>query len=251
MTPPPAPSAQRLVERCYLLYTPLWIAAVVLVMWTRAFTAWQDVGHMILGLGLALPIWLLPFFIEKETPFFSRYSLKTAVFLTLFSFIQNYFGAPLFFRYFGMEYHFHVTWIGNGSPWFLSPMTVAYFCTYFAIMQLALRLAEVPIGRLQNPLLRRALTALMCMLLGYSMAFLETLTMANELLRGYFAYANKFQMLKFGSLCYGTLLALALPLYHKIDKSPQAPTPLSDLIWKSLGTNMLILICYELFGLLL
>lgn len=246
-----APPVKAFVERYFLLYTPLWIAAVAIVLWTQAFTRWGDAGHMALGIGMALPVWLLPLIIERERPLLERYSFKAVTFITLFSFIQNYFGAPLFFRYFGMEYHFNVTIVGNGSPWFLSPMTVAYFCTYFAIMQASLRALRRPIARVQRARARAVLLVLACMLLGATMAFLETLTMANELLHGYFAYASKTRMLAIGSLCYGTLLAIALPLYARIDEAPQQPTPIGALLWQILGSNLLILICYELYGLLL
>ena len=61
-----------------------------------------------------------------------------------------------------------------------------------------------------------------CLLLGYSMAFAETLTMANQWLRGYFAYADKTRMLVYGSLCYGTLLSIALPLYARLSAAELA-----------------------------
>ena len=178
-----------------------------------------------------------------------RYTVRASLFICLFSFLQNYFGAPLFFRCFGMEYHFTVTWVGNGSPWFLSFMTVAYFSTYFALMQLGLRQADSVLRRVAGRRRRGALRVAVCLLLGYSMAFAETLTMANEWLRGYFAYADKTRMLVYGSLCYGTLLSIALPLYARLGEEDEAaPRPLSAVLWEVLGANMLVLICYELFA---
>jgi cycloeucalenol cycloisomerase len=253
-SPGPAafPSSKRWLERLFLLYTPLWTAVCALVMWSGAFKRWGDVGHMLFGVGMALPLWLAPLFHDGERgiPLQSRYTVKASVFIALFSFLQNYFGAPLFFRCFGMEYHFHVTWVGNGSPWFLSFLTVAYFSTYFAIMQLGLRRADALLTQVHNRRRRLCLRALCCLALGYSMAFAETLTMANEWLRGYFAYADKAQMLMYGSLCYGTLLSIALPLYAGISdkQDAQHATPLSAVVWQALGANMLVLICYELFA---
>lgn len=243
-------SARQWLERFFLLYTPLWVAACVVVMRSGAFKHWRDPGHMALGVFLALPLWVGPFLfgIERGLPLRSRYTVKATLFILLFSFLQNYFGAPLFFRCFGMEYHFPVTWSGNGSPWFLSFMTVAYFSTYFAVMQCGLRLADARIEHIQGSLLRRGLRAGACLLLGYSMAFAETLTMANEWLRGYFAYADKTRMLVYGSLCYGTLLSIALPLYARLGEESEPPLPLSQVLWQALGANMLVLICYELFA---
>jgi cycloeucalenol cycloisomerase len=242
--------AKRWLERFFLLYTPLWTAVCALVMWSGAFKRWDDWGHLAFGVGLALPLWLGPLLmgVERDTPLRSRYTVQASLFIGLFSFLQNYFGAPLFFRCFGMEYHFRVTWIGNGSPWFLSFLTVAYFSTYFAVMQLGLRAADAKLSRIRWRALRRLLHAAACLLLGYSMAFAETLTMANEWLRGYFAYADKTRMLVYGSLCYGTLLSLALPLYARLGEEPDGPAPLSTVLWQALGANMLVLMCYELFA---
>lgn len=243
--------AKRWLERFFLLYTPLWTAVCALVMWSGAFKRWGDVGHLLLGIGLALPLWLGPLLagVERGTPLGDRYTVRASLFICLFSFLQNYFGAPLFFRCFGMEYHFAVTWVGNGSPWFLSFMTVAYFSTYFALMQLGLRRADSLLKRVAGRRWRGALRVGACLLLGYSMAFAETLTMANEWLRGYFAYADKTRMLVYGSLCYGTLLSIALPLYVRLGEEDEAaPRPLSAVLWEVLGANMLVLICYELFA---
>lgn len=250
--------AARWLERFFLLYTPLWTAVCVLVMWSGAFKRWGDLGHLCFGIGLALPLWLGPLLggVERGVPLRRRYTVKASLFICLFSFIQNYFGAPLFFRCFGMEYHFRVTWVGNGSPWFLSFLTVAYFSTYFAVMQLGLRHAEARLGQVTWLPLRRALRIAVCLLLGYAMAFAETLTMANDWLRGYFAYANKAQMLAYGSLCYGTLLCIALPLYARLGQgagdprraTDPDPAPLAAVLWQVLGANMLVLICYEIFA---
>lgn len=245
---PSTPGAKRQLERLFLAYTPLWTGAVGLVLLTGAFRRWADVGLLLLGIAMALPLWVLPLVLERDRPLHARYVVKATLFLAVLSFVQNYFGAPLFFRFFGMEYRFNTTWSGNGSPWFLSLMTVAYFSTYFAIMQSLLRAAERRIAALRQPLARGLLRALACLVLGYSMAFLETLFMANDLLRGYFAYADKGRMLKLGSLCYGTLLAMALPLYARIDEDPRQPTPLGAVLWQALGVNMLVLIAYELYG---
>lgn len=248
MQPSPT-AAKRYIERLQILYTPLWTGAVGLVLLTGAFRSWGDVGLMMLGLGMALPLFALPLFTERDRPLHDRYATKAILFLTLLSFPQNYFGAPLFFRFFGMQYHFNATFSGNGSPWFLSLMTVAYFSTYFAIMQALLRLADRRIER-AAPRSRMLLRILACAVLGYSMAFLETLFMANDLLRGYFAYASKARMLTVGSLCYGTLLAIALPLYARIDEGEQ-PHPLGRVLWEALGVNMLVLIVYEFYSLFL
>lgn len=239
------------VERSYLLYSPLWMVVVVAVLVSGEFAEWRDLGHMLLGVGMALPIWLAPLFLEPERPLVERYSLKTAVYITLLSFLQNYFGTPLFFRYFGLEYHFPVTLLLNGTPLSLSFMTVAYFATYFAIIQVGLRFVEGLLESLPVPLLRRGLRLLAVALLSYAMALLETLFMANKYLSGYFAYGDKAHMMFVGSLCYGSLLFIAILVFVAIDADPERPTPLSDVVWRALGANTLVLCAYEVYAHLL
>ena len=60
----------------------------------------------------------------------------------------------------------------------------------------------------------------MTLILAYCMAFVETLTMATDLLAGYFAYASKERMLLVGSLCYGTLLFCSQLAYLRIEEEP-------------------------------
>jgi cycloeucalenol cycloisomerase len=250
MSSPSTPSPQRWLEGIFLLYTPVWTAACALVMWSGVFKRWDDRAHLGFGLALALPLWLLPGLCRSErgVPFAARYTVRATLFIALFSFLQNYFGSPLFFRCFGLSYHFAVTWTGNGSPWFLSFMTVAYFSTYFALMQLGLRRVDALVGHAALGPLRLGLRAAACVLLGSAMAFAETLGMANKWLAGYFAYADKTRMLLYGSLCYGSLLALALPLYVGLGDPEASKRPLSAVLWQILGANMLVLILYELYA---
>lgn len=237
--------------RFYLLYSPIWMAAVAVTMLTQAFTRWGDLGHMLLGLGLCAPILIWPLLREREQPLSRRYGVKAALFITLLSFLQNYFGTPLFFNHFGLTYHFRVTLLGNGSPWFLSFMTVAYFATYFSIMAIALHAVENWLTRLDSARLRMLLRLGAATALSYTMALLETLSMQNRLLAGYFAYGNKERMMFVGSLCYGTLLLCGLLVFARIDEDERRPTPLVDVIWQALGVNTLVLCAYEVYAHLL
>ena len=53
--------------------------------------------------------------------------------------MQVWFGSDLFFDFLGMEYHFGVTWTAHRTPVFLYFMTIAYFSTYYAILQIVWR----------------------------------------------------------------------------------------------------------------
>jgi hypothetical protein len=254
---------RRAVERYYLYYAPLWMGVVGLVMATHAFAHWRDLGHLLLGVGLALPVWLAPLWPlsgERSVALLRRYSLKSALYITLFSCLENYFGTPIFFRCFGLEYHFPVTIELNGSPLFLSFMTVAYFSTYFALMQLGLRFLGSLLAESFSPFWRRCLWFLSAAGMAYVLALLETLFMANKHLQGYFSYGDKQRMMFVGSLCYGTMLFVGILLYVGIDDekphrggrvdeaSAGRETPLGDVIWRALGANTLVLCAFEVYA---
>ena len=245
------PVARLSTLRFYLFYSPIWIGIVGVVLVTQAFSRSRDLGHMLLGVGLCAPILLWPFLREREVPFSRRYGTKAALYLLLLSFLQNYFGTPLYFRNFGLTYRFPVTLAGNGSPWFLSFMTVAYFATYFAFMTTGLHTVERWLSGLSSARLRGFLRLCAASVMSYFMALCETLSMQNHYLADYFYYANKQHMMFVGSLAYGTLLLCGLLVFVRIDADARRPTALTDVAWQALGVNSLVLCAYEVYAHLL
>jgi cycloeucalenol cycloisomerase len=206
------------------------------VQFGHYFTRWSDGAHLAFGLLLAAPLWLL----ALASPHGARFMAL----ITLMSFIQNYFGAALFFDAFGMEYHFPTRWLLQRTPVFLYFVTVAYFATYYVAMQIAWRALRSRFSRAPA-----AATVAMRALLAYLVAFAETAAMANESLRAYFSYRDPRAVMFFGSIAYGTVFFVTLPLFYDLDESAEAPrVPLRRLIWDLLAMNMLTLICYELYG---
>jgi cycloeucalenol cycloisomerase len=242
--------SQRYVERLYLSFSPLWMAVIAYCMLTHCFARWGDLGHLLLGFALSLPLWILPLLRPPEDevgqPLWLRHSFKANLFIALMSFVQCYFGSAMFFDGLGMEYHFPTQLLWNRTPLFLYFVTVAYFSTYYALMRLGLRLflARVP---------NASATTVWAMiaLLSYSMAFGETFFMASESLRSFFSYANRHKALLVGSICYGTLFLVSLPVFLRLDADPRAPTPTSRLFWQTMGANLVILCAYEVYKVLL
>jgi cycloeucalenol cycloisomerase len=238
--------ARRWNERFVLVYSAVWIAVVAAVVLTRAVAHFGEIGYLALGVGLALPLWAVPLVWgpaeEKGRPIAERYSVKAMVFIALMSFIQCYFGSILFFEGLGMKYGFPVRLVLNGTPVFLYFMTVAYFSTYYVALQWAARALRrlAPRAGLLPSLL--ALAAL-----SYAVAFGETFFMASDTLRDWFSYGDKSFVLRWGSLCYGTVFFLSAPLFFRIDERPERPSALARVTWEALGANMLILIVYELY----
>jgi cycloeucalenol cycloisomerase len=223
------------MERFLLVYSVVWIGAVALVTLTRAFTRWGDLGHLALGVGLAAPLWIAPA-VARQRGHAWRFNL----WIGLFSLLQVYFGSALFFDVLGMEYHFPVTWILNRTPIFLYPMTIAYFSTYYVVMSLVWRRF-----RARYPCAPTVTRLAVLAALGYATAFAETFSMANPYLAEYFLYRNKTFALLVGSLCYGTVFVVSLPLVFRLDE-PDRPSP-ARIVWDVLAVNMVVLVCYELY----
>ncbi|HNN91268.1 MAG TPA: hypothetical protein PKI03_03325 [Pseudomonadota bacterium] len=253
-----APSSLSPATWFFLLYSPVWVGAVAAVLFSGAFARWHDREYLLFGFAVAAPIWLWPVLRSRRSPTLAsasvgRQGAKLALFVTVLSFLQNYFGTPFFTRCFGLEYRFPARIALNGYPVFLSLLTVAYFATYFAVMSAGLRLVERLTRRTLAgaPRLRRLCRLGVTLILAYCMAFVETLTMATDLLAGYFTYASKDRMLLVGSLCYGTLLFCSQLAYLRIEEEPGGPRSFRQVTWDALAVSMLVLCLYELFAYLL
>lgn len=236
---------KRWSEKFVLVYSPVWMTIVGLLMFTGLFSHFGDIGHMAIGLGLAAPILLMPLFsIERDRPLTERHAFRFALWMTLFSLLQCYFGSWLFFDRLGMEYHFHVHWIVNRTPVFLYFLTIAYFATYYTVMSLAWRAF-----RRRWPNAPTAIKALLLIVLGYLTAFAETASMANPLVRDYFLYRDKAFALKCGSLFYGTVFVCSLPFVFEIGEDMKQPQKtISRIVIDILAANMLVLCAYELYA---
>ena len=83
----------------------------------------------------------------------------------------------------------------------------------------------------------------------YAVAFGETFFMASDRIRDLFSYRDRSFTLLYGSLCYGTLFFITLPLFARLDEAPPTAAlprpPLLALCRDALALNMLALIAYE------
>jgi len=226
-----ADPAKRWTEKFVLFYSLAWIAVVVIVMATQAFAHWGDLGHMMLGVGLIVPLYIAPRFAPDGGQYLWRFNL----WIGFYSLLQVYFGSALFFDVLHMQYHFPVTWILNRTPLFLYPMTIAYFTTYYVVMSLLWR--AVP-SSMKWPAL---------LLLGYAVAFAETGGMANPWMRDYFSYGDKWFVLSRGSAAYGSIFALSLPFVFQLD----GKASWSKIVLEVLAVNMAALCVYEVWAVIL
>jgi cycloeucalenol cycloisomerase len=241
--------AKRWMERFVLLYTPFWIAAIALCQVTHIFATWGDLGHLAFGLALALPLWLVPLVFpcdpDRALPFESRHATRFNVFIAAWAFLQVWFGSDLFFDVLGMEYHFPVTWTAHRTPLFLYFVTIAYFSTYYVVLQIAWRAF-----RTRFPAAPWPVRLIVLCVLGYAVAFAETSSMATELMRPYFLYRDKAFTLFYGSLCYGTVFVISLPLMYRLDENvqPDGRRTIRSLLWDACAANTVVLIFYALYA---
>ena len=237
-------------ERFYLLYTPLWIGLVALVQHAEAFRSWGDVGHMTYSLAIFLPLWLVPLVApaaaDRGRPLPDRYIYKINVWLWIFAFIQSYFGSHYFYKVLGMHYGFPVTWELNGVPFMLYLQAFVYFTTYQVLINVVMRRWLTSSAR-PNPVITVALLAT----LSFALAFGETWFMAQDFMKDYFRYEDRSAMLRYGSIFYGGLFFIMFPFVFRIDEQADAPTLMREVVVEALGANMLMLLWYDFWRLML
>ena len=238
-------------EKFCLIYSPLWIFAVAFVQLSGWMMRWGDAMYMAFGVAVALPLVVWPLLRSPETdaPFFQRHWVKFNLWIAIYVWIGSYFLTFYFFDVLGMHYQFPTQWnvqaalVGRDHgevPLFLYPLTQAYFVTYHVVMVMLYRRAR--------PLLPRhwSAGALLVLVLAYGVAFLETLTMANELLSDFFWYNDRAHMLAYGSLFYSSYFVVSLPLIYRLDETrDDASWPLSRVLLEALAAGMLVFILLD------
>lgn len=76
----------------------------------------------------------------------------------------------------------------------------------------------------------------------------ETFFMGSEVMAPFFRYRDRGFMLAWGSVCYGTVFFVSLPLILGLDEREQPSAPIGEVLLRLLGANMLILVLYEIYG---
>ncbi|MBI5513999.1 MAG: hypothetical protein HY909_09540 [Deltaproteobacteria bacterium] len=232
--------ARRRLERFTLWYAPLWMTVAAVVQQRADLARWGDAEFLALGLGLALPPLATPFLglpaVERGRALRGRFAAKAMLFVAVLSFLRAFLGARVFFVLLGMRYRFPVHLTLNGSPVFVYLLTVPYYLTYLVAMQVALR----AVGRVFPS---RGAAVVARAALAFGVAFAETGLMATERMASFFSYADRRFSLTWGSLCYGAVFFVTLPLFDAIDRD--GPTPLGEVLRDALAAMTVILCVYE------
>jgi hypothetical protein len=235
---------KRFTEIFVLAYTPVWIGAVLWAMTSGVLRVWGDVEHLAFGIALALPVFAMPFVPRKSAPpLVERHAFRFALLVTLFSLLQCWFGSQLFFDVFGMRYGFHTSIVWNGTPAFRYFMTIAYFATYYAVQVVLWRAIR---RRFSSPFaitLARAAIA-------YLTAFAETAGMANDLLAEWFSYTDRTFVMLWGSIAYGAIFFVTLPLFYELDEDAAEAPRLGAATMRLLALTTICFVIYEFYSLI-
>jgi cycloeucalenol cycloisomerase len=236
-------------ERAFLLGSIAWIAAVAVVIFTGVLESWGDAGYLLFSLSAAATVTVAPLLLRPKDakPLFQSYFFKLNLFAFVLVFFGTYFGTHYFFDLMGMRYAFPTRFVfeaavvgksGAHVPVFMYPLTQAYFVTYFTVLVILDRGISAKLG------LGRVGRAVLVLLLAYVIAFLETLFMANDLMKALFSYANKTRMLWLGSIGYAVYFVVGLPAVRDVDENESAWSAWRVLV-QALAASMAILILLE------
>lgn len=222
---------------------------------------WSDPAYIAFGLALGLPPWLLPWLWpgdpQRDLPVWRRHWFRANAWVAVLVFVGSYFVTHYFFDVMGMRYGFGVSWnlqatiVGHSDgtvPVFLYPVTHAYFCTYFAVMTVAWRRFRT--GVIDNGWANAGFV----LVISYVIAWAETFFMASGLIEDVFLYASRERMLAYGSIFYGCLFVVALPLFARLDEPHGAASgraderPVVTLVIEALGAGLAAITLLELWA---
>jgi cycloeucalenol cycloisomerase len=239
-------------ERFLLAVSPLWIAAVAIVVLTGVLRTWGDAAYLAFSCACAMPAVLGPALVRgrADRPLARRYWVKLNVWVAIVVVFGTYFGTHYFFDLMGMRYAFGARWTlqsevvghsGQRVPVFMYPLTHAYFMTYFTVLVVADRVlrARLRPGRLGQALIVAGLA--------HALAFAETFFMASDRLRDLFAYEHRDRMLAVGSVGYATYFVVGLPMVRRIDEGDEQWS-IGRVVLEALASCMAILVLLELWA---
>ena len=213
------------VEKFFLIYSPVWMAAMGLQVAVGADRNWSDGALLAFAFTVALGPLLIPMLLARRhtgKPWHDSYWFKANLYLLVFQFFGSYFGTEYFFDVLGMVYRYPTVTttldsalVGSGQqvvPLIMYPWAQVFFLTYHATANIVLRkLRSLGGGGIAF--------ALCVCAIGYFWAWLETRAMANPLLATTFYYQKLDVMLKWGSAVYATYFIASFPIYYFIDEA--------------------------------
>jgi cycloeucalenol cycloisomerase len=111
--------AKRATEIWFLSYGVFWIVCFGFIVASGVYASFDHVGYLVVCGGLAAPLYLQPLLLpsitaDENTPFMSRHSVKTNIWLAIFGFVGNYWYTHYFFSVLKAHYTMP-SWDLNGG----------------------------------------------------------------------------------------------------------------------------------------
>jgi cycloeucalenol cycloisomerase len=242
-------------EKFFLVYSPIWIAIMGLVMVLGIHDRLGEIGFLILGVVVALPLVLVPALIRDEVylgrRWYQTYWFKANLYIAIFTFPASYFGTEYFFDVLGMVYNYPAiaifnldsAFVGTGEqrvPVLMYLLTQAYFMTYHTTGVIALR--RLRTSRIPG---MSALWPVLVVVVAYFWAWIETRLMANSMIEHQFYYRDMGRMLAYGSMFYATYFVASFPIFYHLDETRTANWSLTKTAGAACAAGMIMLVLLD------
>lgn len=200
------------------MWQPVWLFYFSMVVITEVYKGWTDLGLMLCGLTVSVPLIFIPIFFpfqhEASLPWYERYSVKANLYIGIVNFVGNYFWTHYFYVCLGASYSFPATIMLNRVPFFLYLITQSYFSLYYITANLLLRrVKRACAGQERNVTL--AAIALTTILLSWFFAFMETWTIESV---PYYSFISRDAMYKIGLTFYAIYFIPTFPMFLRVDE---------------------------------
>lgn len=215
------------VEKFFLIYSPVWMAAMGLQVAVGADKTWSDGALLAYSFVVALGPLFIPMLLARrytQKPWYDSYWLKAYLYLFTFQFFGSYFGSEYFFDVLGMVYNYPTitttldsALVGSGKqvvPLIMYGWAQVFFLTYHATSNIALR-------KVRQASASWIVFAIAVFVIGYAWAWMETKSMANPRVATTFYYQKLDVMLKYGSAIYATYFVASFPIWFFIDETKE------------------------------
>lgn len=245
--------SKRAYEIFVAAYTPVWIAAFVVIVTGQLYEDFSPTMYIVVCGGLALPFLLQPVLLPgalQQSPdanrrLTQRYAFKANVWLAVYSFIGNYWYTHYFYSVLSAAYTMPNAIRLNNVPIAMFCATHFYFSSYHLFSNAILRKI---VTTYQPTALRHVLFVATVAVFAYFTAFMETLTISAY---PYWTFEDRDMAYAVGSAFYGIYFIVSFPAFffldNEIDHSSRQGRSISvwETIVSSCGYGMMILLLLD------
>lgn len=231
--------AKRATEIWFLCYACVWISAFAYIVASGSYENFTAATYFIVCGGLALPLYVQPFFVERGTPLAQRVSLRLNVWLGIFGFAGNYWYTHYFYSVLRAKYTMPA-WRVNDVPLCMFFATHFYFSFYHALSNCLLRRVDSYVPGLS----RKIFKLHVILTLSYVTAFMEAWTIEKF---PYYSFEDRDQAYVVGSAFYGIYFLVSFPWFYAIDEytrrvvRPADRLPLTLVVKDALAASFVVL----------